>query len=318
MAITVALRHCNNQTATDSKACEPRFRPVEFRDIPMLTDFFNRYPSRSCDFSIGGVLMWADYFDYRIAVQDDSLLICGTDPTSGDKLFYAPCGPMENKRFMQLVNGYCRNNRKAGAILMPFESVPDSPVTALDYENECATCWKEYLYDIDRFTSFSGRKMEKKRNHLNFFINNYSPFETEIISGKSVAELIAFTIAFDASHTDNPLAAYECGQVIEVLRRFDDYPFFGLAIRIDGEVAGYTFGEKSGDTFFVHVEKGNIDFRGIYQALASGLAREVRSRFPDVRYLNREEDMGDESLRRSKESYHPTLFVNKRIVRCEK
>lgn len=318
MAISVALRQCNNPAVTETQGCELRFRPVEFRDIPLLTEFFNRYPSRSCDFSVGGVLMWADYFDYRIAVQDDSLLICGTDPTSGDKLFYAPCGPMENKRFMQLVNGYCRKNRKAGAILMPFESVPDSPVTALDYENECAACWKEYLYDIDRFTSFSGRKMEKKRNHLNFFINNYSPFETEIISGKSVAELIAFTIAFDASHTDNPLAAYECGQVIEVLRRFDDYPFFGLAIRIDGEVVGYTFGEKSGDTFFVHVEKGNIDFRGIYQALASGLAREVRSRFPDVRYLNREEDMGDESLRRSKESYHPTLFVNKRIVRCEK
>lgn len=317
MAISVALRHDNNQSVTDSTASELRFRPVEFRDIPLLTEFFNRYPSRSCDFSVGGVIMWADYFNYRIAIHESSLLIAGTDPADRKNIFYAPCGPLDFRNYRQLISRHCSRIKATGIILEPFESVPETPVTAHDYEHECATCWKEYLYDIDRFTAFSGRKMEKKRNHLNFFINNYSPFETEIISGKSAAELIAFTIAFGDSHIDNPLAAYECGAVTEVLRRFDDYPFFGLALRIGGEIAGYTFGEKTGDTFFVHVEKGNIDFRGIYQALASRLACEVKSRFPEVRYLNREEDMGDESLRRSKESYHPTLFINKRMLETD-
>lgn len=317
MAISVALRHCNNPAVTEAHGCELRFRPVEFRDIPLLTEFFNRYPSRSCDFSVGGVLMWADYFDYRIAIHENSLLIAGTDPADKKNIFYAPCGPLDFRNYRQLISRHCGRTKTTGIILQPFESAPETPVTAHDFEHEYAPCWKEYLYDIDRFTAFSGRKMEKKRNHLNFFFNNYSPIEIEIISGASAAELIGFTIAFNSLHSENTLAAYECGQVIEVLRRYDEYPFFGLSVRINGEIAGYTFGEKTGDTFFVHVEKGNIDFRGIYQALASRLACEVKSRFPEVRYLNREEDMGDESLRQSKESYHPTLYINKWMLEAD-
>lgn len=92
------------------------------------------------------------------------------------------------------------------------------------------------------------------------------------------------------------------------------YGFTGIVIRIDGKVAGFTFGEPNGDTFFVHVEKGDIEYRGIYQALSSAMARLVRKLLPEVAYLNREDDMGFEALKSSKMSYHPILFIDKRLL----
>lgn len=176
------------------------------------------------------------------------------------------------------------------------------------------TDWMEYVYDADKMAGFAGRKMEKKRNHLNFFVNNYSPFEIESIGPSNISELIAFTLAFDTVHDDSELAQYESRQVIEVLKHYGDYPFEGIAVRKDGRVIGFSFGETIGDTFFAHVEKGDIAYRGIYQILASRMTQCATSRHPEVRYVNREEDMGDESLRRSKESYHPSLLIDKKKI----
>lgn len=306
----------NSPLTEDCDVSDLSFQPVTVDSMELLKSFFERYPSRSCDFTVGGVLMWVDYFDYEFAVLEKTLIITGVHPESGEQIFYAPCGPMDFDRYMCVITEYCRRNHIEAFILDPYEAMPESIMTRHQEGTICANEWKEYLYDIDRFTTFAGRKMEKKRNHLNFFINNYSPFESERIDNAVISELISFTRAFDATHIDSKgLAAYECRQVVDVLRHYDEYPFFGITIRVAGTIAGYTFGEKCGDTFFVHVEKGNIAYRGIYQALASRLASEVKSRYADVIYLNREEDMGDESLRRSKESYHPSLFINKRILR---
>lgn len=299
--------------ADRAEASSLRFRALTNDDVDLLEYYFQKYPSRSCDFTVGGVLMWADYYEYEIAELEGTLLIKGIWPETGETVFYAPCGPMSRERFGALVSDYCPRHGLRGMILTPEEQLPcesgDGRPTGEGLVDESL----EYLYDIERFTGFSGRKMEKKRNHLNFFVNNY-PFTTEVITEDMAAELISFTLAFSSAHGDDPLATYESAQVINVLRNFAEYPFFGIAIRHNGEIVGYSFGECVGDTFIIHAEKGNIEYRGVYQAVASRLARAVTEVYPEVRYLNREDDMGYEHLRQSKLSYHPTLYVAKRAA----
>lgn len=290
---------------------KPTFKRISAQDLPILSKFFAKYPSRSCDFSIGGVLMWVDYYDYEMAIFNESLFIRGKDPVSGNMIYYRPIGPLMEDESIRLIyeNSPEICNTK---VLLPFETLCDDDTAS---GISCDTDLREYLYPIDRFLHFSGKKMEKKRNHLNFFNNNYPEASVEPISAANAEGLIEFTRKFAAEHEDSSLCIYENTQTINVLKDFDFYPFEGIAIRLDGNIIGYTFGEKIGDTFFVHVEKGDICYRGIYQALASQMSQVVNQRYPDVKYLNREEDMGDESLRQSKMSYHPTLFVNKRIIR---
>lgn len=290
-----------------------RFRPVTRDDLPLLKSYFSRYPSRSDDFTVGGVLMWTELYDYRIALYEDSLIIMGRYPDTNTHVFYEPRGPLSPQLYTSLVKNYCRRHNVDGVILHPVEYEPGSETELALSETDTADGWREYLYPVERFATFSGRKMEKKRNHLNFFVNNYPGFEVVEIDGTMGDELISFTLSFNAEHGDSELADYECRQVMDVLRDYRSYPFFGIAIRVDGHIAGYTFGEKSGDTFVIHAEKGDVSMRGIYQALASRLAQAVMERFPDVWLLNREDDMGFEHLRQSKLSYHPSLFIAKRI-----
>lgn len=287
----------------------PTFKPLTAGDMPMLASFFKRYPSRSCDFSIGGTLMWADYYNYERAIYNGTLFIRGKDPVSGTTIYYCPVGDMEIEECIRMISAWSGRNKDL-KILIPYESEPSS-ITDVRTDPDL----KEYLYPVERFLHFSGKKMEKKRNHLNYFLNNFPEAVIEPISEANCKELSEFTVRFSATHEDSFLFRYENSQVLRVLDNFDMFPFEGIAIRLYGRIIGYSFGEKIGDTFFVHVEKGDTGYRGVYQAIASFMSRTVHDRYPDVVYLNREEDMGDESLRQSKESYHPSVLIEKRIVR---
>lgn len=285
------------------------FKPVTKADIPLLMKYFTRFPSRSCDFSIGGTLMWSDFYGYRYAVCGDTLFIKGYDPIAGRNIYYQPSGCLPQEIWMRLIREDCRNSPDSCA-LIPLESE-----TSIDEETTDSfdMSLREYLYPIERFLHFSGKKMEKKRNHLNYFINNYDNLSIESLSEANLREVSDFTKKFMSEHDDSELCLYENCQTLGVLEDFHSYPFEGIVLKIGGKIIGYTFGEKIGDMFFCHVEKGDITYRGVYQALASFMSREINKNHPDVIFLNREEDMGDESLRYSKESYHPALYINKRI-----
>ena len=83
----------------------------------------------------------------------------------------------------------------------------------------------------------------------------------------------------------------------------------GAVIKIDGDIAAMSFGEKlSDDTALVQVELANDDYRGAFQAINKLFCE---NEWKDCKYVNREEDMGIEGLRRAKESYQPEFLVEK-------
>lgn len=302
-----------DSTSVDSILKQIRFKPVRYEDIDLLQRYFMLYPSRSCDYSVGGVVMWADYFDYEYSVINGSLLLRGKDPDGDREVYYGPVGAVSNIQMREVLSKYCNERGIKGVLIASEERDADTvrPTDNEEYEEK----WMEYLYDIDKIATFSGRKMEKKRNHLNFLLSHFPDFRVEIIRPEIIADLISFTFAFQEIHEESSeLFRYELNEVTESLRRYAELPYFGIAVRINGKIEGYSFGERIGDTFFVHVEKGDSAMRGVYPALASRMAMAVKEKYPGVRYLNREEDMGDENLRRSKQSYHPSLLIDKRII----
>lgn len=292
----------------DSDSRRLTFKDISTADIDMLSEYFKNHPSRSCDFSIGGILMWTKYFNYQYAVADDTLFIKGTDPVSGDHLYYQ-LGNQGNEEAMRLIERTVMSDTGNSRMISPMETAIDAEKPD-GTDSEFSDIYREYIYTLEQFRTFAGKKMEKKRNHLHWFLNNVS-YRIEAIDETNINQLIAFTEKFMLNHEESELFNYESLETIDVLRHFNQYPFMGILLRDGDNVIGYTFGEVIGDTFFAHVEKGDIDYRGVYQALSSFMAQAVAERCPDVRYINREEDMGNEYLRKSKESYHPIGYVNK-------
>lgn len=289
------------------------FKAITDMDIPVLVDILNRYPTRSCDFSIGGILMWKDYFRYEMAILDDILFLRGFDPDKKINLYYHPVGRLNERLKIDMLKSTFKGFGHSGPSVLISNEESSFEEYLHDFRDAAFTIdnWKEYIYDITQFLGFNGKKMAKKRNHLNYFEKHYPDFKINEITPENAKSLIPLTEEFEKTHEDSDLAAYESERTIEVLKNYRSYPFTGIYITIGDRIAGYTFGEVTGDTCFVHVEKGLMEYQGIYQALSSYLARHIKESFPKVKYLNREEDMGYESLRKSKESYHPTKIVNK-------
>jgi hypothetical protein len=101
-----------------------------------------------------------------------------------------------------------------------------------------------------------------------------------------------------------------------VLTNFSKLNLKGGVIVLNGVVEAFTFGEKlNEDTAVIHVEKANPDISGIYSAINRDFCRETWS---ETTYINREEDMGLEGLRKAKESYSPIKMIEKFDVRVKK
>lgn len=310
---------CLEQTLTAIKNHEKaktrlNFRKITNSSIPELSRHIKTFPSRSCDYSIGGILMWTDYFNYEMTIFESTLFIKGYDKDLNSLIYYEPLGPMNKEDAYSIIQKDAEMSGGNAVMISGVETMTDTTSSHKASSGKYCDKWMEYLYDIDRFLHFSGKRMEKKRNHLNYFIKHYPDYQVETISEKNINEILEFTRRFGEKHIDSNLFNYENHQTLNVLNKYGEYTFEGLLVRIDGNVTGYTFGEKNDDTFFVHVEKGNIRFQGVYQALASSLAQYVNKKYPDVKYLNREEDMGNKALRKSKESYHPSLLINKKLI----
>ena len=98
----------------------------------------------------------------------------------------------------------------------------------------------------------------------------------------------------------------------KALDHYEELDMEGLLL-LDGDtVLAFTMASfLSEDTVDVHFEKANTDAEGAYTAINCLFARYLRSKYPHIRFLNREDDMGLEGLRKAKLSYLPHHMVEK-------
>lgn len=173
----------------------------------------------------------------------------------------------------------------------------------------------DYVYSIDDLAELKGKKYHGKRNHLYRFAEAYPDHKAQPISAENIEKVRAFTEEWYKKRTrENPNSDFQMEQVAieKAFRDHEALKMEGLALFNGDEVLAFTFASKlSNDTFDVHFEKARPDVQGAYVAINCELARYIREKHPEVRYLDREEDMGLEGLRKAKKSYHPHHMVEK-------
>lgn len=169
----------------------------------------------------------------------------------------------------------------------------------------------DYVYLAEDLMLLKGRKYSSKKNHLNYFKRTYSqyqylPLTTELLPRCLETALEWYDMRGLDEDTEIEL---EKAAVIDILSHYDVLGLSGGAILIDGKMEAFSIGEQlNEDTALIHVEKGNPNIRGVYQVINQEFCR---NRWSNMKYINREEDMGMEGLRRAKESYHPVKLVEK-------
>lgn len=180
----------------------------------------------------------------------------------------------------------------------------------------------DYLYEVERLASLSGKKLQSKRNHCNRFEQNHPNWYVEPITPDNLQECRDMSEIWFEQYDGETSEAHDFRiEKIAMDRAFDDFDGLGLEgliLKDGGEVLAFTMGsEVLPDTFDVNFEKAYASVQGSYPIINREFARRIQKTHPGVKYLNREDDMGLPGLRRAKESYHPDILLEKLIATLE-
>ena len=284
------------------------FKKIELEDIKILKAYFNAYPERLCDRSAGATAMWRDYFKNSYTIVDGTLIL------SSDSRFVFPIG-RNIINALDEIEKYCKSNE----IPMVLCTVSKKELDEInerydDLEADADRNWFDYLYDKNSILSLTGKKYSTPRNHINKFRKLYQDWTFEPINSENIPGLIEFTKNFTFNSEKDESANLELKMCIEVLENYELYDMLGGVLKVDGRIAGYSIGEIVGDTLFCHIEKADISYAGAYQMLTNQFLQMYASG-DEVKFVNREEDCGDEGLRKSKMSYHPIELIEKNTVK---
>ena len=169
----------------------------------------------------------------------------------------------------------------------------------------------DYIYDREKLATLPGKKLHGKRNHIARFVEQNPDWAYERINESNIKEAIEMNIEWCKQRgcdQSDGLHKESCA----VMRGFKYYFELGLTgglLRIGGKVIAFTFGSPvRDDTFVVHVEKAFSNIQGAYPTINQQF---VRNELEEYQFINREDDLGDEGLRRAKESYRPAFMYER-------
>lgn len=173
----------------------------------------------------------------------------------------------------------------------------------------------DYVYAIEDLALLKGRKYQRKRNHLNRFWKNHPDHILEPICENNLSEVDALIQRWYAMRLEeNPHADYhmERAALQKALANYEALELEGLLLKCGGEPVAMTIASRlNTNTFDVHFEKALDIADGAYAAINNGFAGYLQEKYPEIQFLNREDDMGLEGLRKAKLSYCPAHMVEK-------
>lgn len=277
-------------------------RPITREDIPRIARYTRLIDTRACDYTLGGIILWADYFDYRIAEADDTLYINGLrpdDPTR--RAYYLPMSASPLSERSERLN-------------LPFAPVP-ADIT--DAGTPLPDQWSDYLYDIYSFASLAGNAMKKKRNHVNRFRADNPSATLQPLTADNARHCLRLLARL--GNDGSPSGRAEQLAVARMLLHWTDFaPFLtGAVLKMhpdDDEIVAFTIGEIKGDTLHVHVEKADHTIPGTGETIAHLFAARELNDNPGLAILNRQDDAGSEALRAAKLSWHPLRLLPKSLL----
>ncbi len=295
---------------------EINFKKAELEDKGIISQYLKKYPSRSCERTFTNVYLWSRKYPVTWAVVENALVF---KSESSEHLSFAfPAGETEDvKKAIAVLTQYSKEQG------WPFSMYCITPEFfelleewypnrfEIEYNRDSA----DYVYESEKLSTLSGKKLHAKRNHINKFKSTYEDrWSYESISEANVEDCFQMALKWRTENdceNDCEKRAEMC-VTLNSLRLFKELELKGGLLRLDEEVIAFTIGEPvSDDTFVVHIEKAFADIQGAYPMINQQF---VEHECMDYRYINREEDTGAEGLRKAKLSYRPVFLVEKGTV----
>ncbi len=285
------------------------FKEITLQDKMIISTFLQQENFMISDIAFGNLFIWRLARKIEFAIIENCLVIKTTYPNQKPFVFF-PIGMGDKIRCIKILQQYFY----AQNMPLEFHSLEKNNLNTLihifgnNIHYNLNRDRSDYIYNTTNLIHLSGRKYHKKKNHLNRFFQEYNGFTFEKITESNIHELQTIWQQWDNAGDDIGLQNESKG-IMSALQHYNDLDFMGGLLRFDSNIIAFSFGEViSPKLCVIHIEKANTAYRGAYQAMNQQLLSHC---FYEVKYVNREEDLGIEGLRKAKLSYHPDILLEK-------
>jgi uncharacterized protein len=283
------------------------FYPLELARQEAYRQIVSQCPDITSDYSLINLWGWATVYGLEWAWADDLVWIRQNLPM---QKYWAPVGDWNHADWHKIIKSYPESApefvRVPEILAGIWKAFFGESMSAVEDRDQ----W-DYVYDAKELIELPGNRFHKKKNHVNQFKKTYAyqyaPMTAEIVDQAKAMQDDWCTWRECGSDIE---LAHENEAIARVLADWDHLAgVMGGCILIDGRAAAYTVGERLlTDMMVIHFEKGSADYKGVYQAINQMFLSHEAA---DVPWVNREQDIGDEGLRKAKLSYHPARFLKK-------
>lgn len=284
------------------------FREPTPADAEWMTPLLSAEEHMGCEYAFATIFMWRKYYHTYVARADEFLFVKSQE----EKHSYLPPIGGRLEEGMALLSAYVHEKghplKLFGAdseTVQRLETLYPGRFTFTPAPNDF-----DYLYRSEDLAELAGKKYHGKRNHISAFSARYD-WQYEPITAENIPEVEEMArewCRLKGNCQDKGLRSENCA-IREALSVRQQLNLTGGLIRVDGRVVAFTFGSPINSTVFdVQVEKALPDYAGAYTVInREFVAHELRG----YTYINRENDLGIEGLRRAKKSYYPAILLEK-------
>lgn len=297
------------------------FKEIDIESKKILDKYFDLVDYEACEYCFNTLFMWQHAYKTCYHIGDGFAVLVGEH--NGENFSILPLAPKDKipEAIQYAIDWFDSDKKKvyfrgidSEVVEMLKEIYPDKFSYVADRDIF------DYVYDAEKMRTLKGRKLSGKRNHLNYFKKEYDGrVERRLLTKEDFPEIYDVLKRWNMekdqsnSHEDSMDDEY-----IGMKKLLDNYDIVKDKLKIygvfiDGKLEAFSMGEKINDEMaLIHIEKANASIRGLYPYINQMF---LVDEFPDVKWVNREEDMGVEGLRKAKLSYYPERFVEKHTVR---
>ncbi|MCB2307229.1 phosphatidylglycerol lysyltransferase domain-containing protein [Clostridium estertheticum] len=292
------------------------FKRLTIEDKEIFEKYIYPYKFLSCEYSFTTLYIWREACDICFTVYKDALIIKKMD-FEGRYYFMQPLG--YNKENLKELIDVLMDYKKENNMEFVFKDLDESFMEEIKdiYGDVRGICIKEdrdnfdYLYEAEKLTKLSGKKLHGKKNHYNSFIKNYNYEVKDIEETQVIKDVVVAAEKWYEANNNDSMLNFELQGIKDILENIEIVNTKGIAVYVDEKIVAFSLGEKLNDDLAViHIEKADTSYSGVYSFINKAF---VDRSFSDVKIINREQDLGIEGLRKSKLSYHPFKLEKKYI-----
>lgn len=291
-----------------------QFKALTLEDKKLFDSYIKPHKFLTCEYSFTTLYIWRKALDITYCIYKDALIIKKNSVDTG-YFFMQPLGYKDENlhEILEVLIEY----KIANNMEYLFRNIEEPFLEKLRkiYKEKFIYGIEDnnfdYIYESEKLRTLPGRKLSRKRNHYSKFVNSYN-YRVEDVTKENTLECIETSKEWCVANGCTGFLSYELESIMDMLNNRESLDFFGMVVYVDNKICAFTIGEKANeDMAIIHIEKAFSSINGLYTFINKTFAETY---FKDVKFINREDDMGLEGLRKAKESYYPYKLEYKHTV----